>query len=117
MKDYLAWIEIGGGSSWCRMPKEEDAIYCAINRLKDWDRLFDVYEKPVTVHTIEVTGYADLIWDYEGVYGVPEGSEDEKYIKIDRPMAHHKRTTPAKFYAKKRKASGYKSNSLRDFTL
>ena len=103
MKDFLAWVNVGSGSSWCRMPKEEDAIYRAVNRLRDWDRLFDVYDKPVTVHVIEVTGYGDLIWDYEGVHGVPEGAEDDKYEAIDRTIQHLKRVSPKKFYANKRK--------------
>lgn len=103
MKDYLAWINVGAGCSWCRMPKEEDAIYCALSRLRDWDRLYDVYDQPVTVHTIEVTGYADLIWDYEGVHGVPEGSKDEKYETIARTINHIKRVSPKRPYANKRK--------------
>lgn len=107
-KEYLAWVNVGAGCSWSRYPTRSGAVQIAVNLLRDWEKLYDVWDKEVTVHSIEVTGYGDLTWDYEGVFGVPEGSKDDKYVKIDRPVEHEKRRTKPKPGSNKRKiAAGY----------
>ena len=115
MTEYLAWINIGGGSSWSRGPNKDNTIQTAVSLLRDWERLYDVHDKEVTVNVIEVTGYDALVWDHEGVHGVPDGAQDDKYLKIDRTIEQVKRRTKPKPYAKKRKGSGYSDNSLRAF--
>lgn len=105
-KEWLAWVNIGTGCSWARYPRKEWAIDAAVKSLRDWERLYDVWDKEVTVHFIEVTGYADLVWDHDGVFGVLEDNKDDKYEKISRPLTHEKRRTPPKPYSqKKRKAA------------
>jgi hypothetical protein len=108
-KEWLAWINIGStGSSWSRYPTKSGAIQLAVNLVKDWAKLYDVWDKEVVVHVTEVTGYGDLVWDYEGVYGVPDGAEDDKYVKIERPIEHEKRKTAPKPAVKKRRlAAGW----------
>lgn len=101
-REWLAWINIGAGCSWARQPSRKVAINSALQLLKDWDRLYDVYDKEVTVHVVEVTGYGDLIWDYEGVHGVREGDEEHKYTTVPYKIEHVKAQSPAKPKQRKR---------------
>lgn len=114
-KEWLAWIEIGAGSSWSRQFSKEDAIERTLKLLKDWDRLYDVYDQDVVVHVVEVTGYDDLVWGYEGVHGVREGDEEGKYTTVPYTIEHLKRRTPPKAKTKK-KSTDYRSTSLCDFS-
>lgn len=115
-QDWLAWIEIGAGSTWGRSDTKSHAIIYAVHGLKDWDKLYDVWDKEVTVHVIEVTGYGDVIWDYEGVHGVPVVATEDKYVKIERPVERVKeRTKPKPPAVKQKRATGYSGTGLRDF--
>jgi hypothetical protein len=116
MKDYLAWVNIGTGCSWSRYPTKSGAIEVAVNLLRDWAKLYDVWDKEVTVNVIEVTGFGDLVWDHEGVHGVPEDSKDGKYITIDRTIERVKRRTKPKPGARKRKiAAGWGGTDSAEF--
>lgn len=95
-KEWLAWINIGAGCCWSRQRRREWAIDTAVKLLRDWDRLYDVYDKEVTVHVVEVTGYGALVWDYEGVHGVREGDEEGKYTTVPYTVEHLKRQSPSK---------------------
>lgn len=115
-KEWLAWVNVGAGCSWSRYPSKRGAIQAAVRMLRDWEKLYDVWDKEVTVHVIEVTGFADLVWDYEGVHGVPEGATDGKYITIARTIEHEKRKTPPKPGARKRKiAAGWGGSDSAEF--
>ncbi len=101
-REWLAWINIGTGCCWTRQRRKEWAIDTATKLLKDWDRLYDIYDKEVTVHVVEVTGYGDLVWDYEGVHGVPEGGEEGKYTAVPYKVEHVKAQSPSKPKQRKR---------------
>lgn len=101
-REWLAWVNVGAGCSWCRSTVKDTAILGAIKNLKDWDRLFDVYDVPITVLVCEVTGYGDLIWDYSGVHGVRNGDEEGKYTAVPYTVEREQRQTPPKKRATKR---------------
>ena len=90
MKDFLAWINVGVGSSWGRNEDKEEAIASAIRSLRDWETLYIVADKEVTVRVLEVTGYDDVVWDDSSVDGQKHGSEDWEPIlnKIEYVKNH-----------------------------
>jgi hypothetical protein len=92
MSDYLAYILIGGGSAWGRSESREAAISFAIKSLKDWNTYYDVSDKEVTVCVIDVSGYDEVVWEYNDVSGKKPGAK--KFEKIDRPIEREKRQTP-----------------------
>src|SRR5262249_8792241 len=90
--DFLAVISMGGGSSWGRSPDREIAIENAITALKDWNDVFDLAQKEVTINVVDVQGYGKCHWGAypDGwLHGTNEATgEDEA---IDRPVEHVKR--------------------------
>ena len=115
--EYLAFILIGAGSTWGRDTDKEKAIASALDQLRGWDQYFDVYDREVRVNVIDVTGFDDLIWDYEGVHGAIPGGHTDGYQKIDRPIERITRRSPPKRKptAKQKRGAKYHSTSLRDF--
>lgn len=112
--DYLAFILIGGGSCWGRSPDKEEAIQNAMKSLKDWDRYYEVYDVDVRINVIDVTGYAQVWWDDDGIFGQRKGEEDPQPEKITNPIERITRRTPAN--KKKGKKIGYTSR-VREFNL
>lgn len=83
-RDYLAVILIGSGSSWGRSPDKEDAIKRALRAYRDWDSLFDIYDKDVLINVVNVAGYSDCRWGgYPGgwMYGKNEATGADEPIK------------------------------------
>lgn len=93
--DWLAVILIGGGSSFGRDPDKERAIDIAIRNYRDWDHLFIVSDRDVTLNVVDVIGYGNLSW---GAYpdgwlrGISEATGKDE--KITRPVEQVIRRTP-----------------------
>jgi len=80
---YLAVILIGGGSSWARMESKENAIKTVCKILKqDWGKYYKLNKgSDVSVTVVDVDGYDDIYWDYDGFF---YKNEDGSRGKIDR---------------------------------
>jgi hypothetical protein len=94
MSDYLAFINIGAGSSWGRAPDKEEAITLAIKSLRDWERYYEVHDVDVRINVVSVDDYAQVWWDNEGIFGQRKGEEDPKPEKITAPIERITRRTP-----------------------
>jgi hypothetical protein len=95
MTEYIAFVLIGAGSTWGRSKDKEEAITEALNQLRGWDQYYDVYDKDVRVNIMDATGYDEVSWDDNGMYGTREGG-DGKYENIDRPIERITRRAPPK---------------------
>ena len=95
MTEYIAFILIGAGSTWGRSKDKEEAITEALNQLRGWDQYYDVYDKDVRVNIMDATGYDEVSWDDDGMYGKREGG-DGKYENISRPIERITRRSPPK---------------------
>lgn len=68
MKDYLAIIIVGAGSSYARGPDKADCIERVKRQVVfDWSSLFDVEGKPATVNVVEAEDKR-VWWDARGVF-------------------------------------------------
>lgn len=68
-KDYLAIIQIGGGSSFARSETVFDAVEQAVRVcVLDWSRYYKLDDKDVGVAVYDVTGMDALSWDQSSVY-------------------------------------------------
>lgn len=69
-KDFLAIIQINGGSSWARHSSRDKAISNAAKIFKsDWRGLFKLKkgdERTVTV--VDATSYDNIYWGYDGIF-------------------------------------------------
>ena len=92
MTEYLAYVLIGGGSAWGRSESKEAAIDLAIKSLKDWNTHYDVSDKEVTVRVVEITGYDEVVWEYDKISG--KKPDAEKFETIDNPIERVTRQTP-----------------------
>ena len=90
--DYLAIIPIGAGSTFGRGRDKEKAIRTALAHLRDWDSLYNTSEIQVTINVVDIHGYGDCDWGFDGLQGVNEATG--KYEPIQRPVEHIKRVTP-----------------------
>lgn len=96
--DYLAFILIGGGSSYGRSPDKEKAIDNCLRALKDWSHLFEVDDVDVVLNVVDVIGYNTVAWGHDGVRGWKEGEpQDGKAERITAEIERVERhTAPAK---------------------
>lgn len=68
-KDYLAIIQIGGGSSFARSETIFDAVEHALRVcVLDWSRYYKLDDKDVGIAVYDVTGMDALSWDHASVY-------------------------------------------------
>jgi hypothetical protein len=93
-KDFLAIIQINGGSSWARSTNKSKAISSVARIFKsDWKRLFKLEKGDErTVELVDVTGYDDISWGYNGIFyknaDGTKGQIDEsrvEYVKVKLP--------------------------------
>lgn len=93
-KDFLAIIQINGGSSWARNPSRDKAISNAAKIFKgDWRGLFNLKKGDErTVELVDVTGYDDISWGYNGIfYKNADGTKGQidqsrvEYVKVKLP--------------------------------
>lgn len=96
MADYLAFVLIGGGSSWGRSPNKEIAIDNCMRSLRDWETYFKIEGQTMKVNVMDVDGYDTVVWEGRGVFGKNPG--DEKMTKLERDIE-----VIDKVYTKKRK--------------
>lgn len=92
MTEYLAYILIGGGSAWGRSENKEAAISFAVKSLKDWQTFYKVEDTDVTVRVVEITGYDEVVWEYDKISGKKPGAE--KFEPIGNPIERVTRHTP-----------------------
>lgn len=83
MSDYLALINIGGGSSHGRAPDKEEAIKRCLHFFRDWEDLYVLPEQDLSIQVWDVTGYGHCYWDVHGMHGTNEktGKEDDLDFK------------------------------------
>lgn len=90
-KEYLAWINVGGGSAWGRSGDKSIAIETAVHSLKDWNRYYEVSNKDVTVRVIDITGYDEVIWEHNDIVNgrKPDHMKFEEINrKVERIVCH-----------------------------
>lgn len=75
VRDYIAIILVGSGSSFARGPDKEDCVARVKKTVvSDWSSLFKLKGSKATVNVVDVTGHDEVWWDDRGVHveGDPE---------------------------------------------
>ena len=81
--EYLAYVPIGAGGSWCRHENILDAVTRAVGTaVRDWGSFFDFDGKELNVYIYDITGMDKITMSTAGVFCVDkEPSEECKLLK------------------------------------
>jgi hypothetical protein len=74
-QDYIAIVRIGGGSSYGRGATVDEALARCTRAVRDWDRLFAVYEVPIKAAIYDTTGIDAVHWDEGGTFATDTGEQ------------------------------------------
>ena len=77
-KEYLAYIEMMGGGTWCRSDNVSDAITRAVKgSVEDWGSMFKMDGEEVPVNLYDITGMDKLVMGSDGVFCIDKEQHEE----------------------------------------
>ncbi len=89
-REYLAYVPIGAGGSWCRHENISDAVNKVVKAvMSDWGSFFDFDGKELNVYIYDITGMDKIIMSVHGVFCVDKEPREEcrllKTVKVQIP--------------------------------
>ena len=76
--EYLAYVPIGAGGSWCRHENISDAVNKVVKAvMSDWGSFFDFDGKELNVYIYDITGMDKIIMSVHGVFCVDKEPREE----------------------------------------